>query len=63
MESRKFHVVIARLMEHTEVIKKNPTIQNVKLLLLVLHPFAPHFTSEIHSNLFKTDIINETWPV
>jgi len=62
-ENKKLHVVIARLMEHTETVKTKPTKRNLKILLIILHPFAPHFTAEAYTKIFNKDITNEKWPI
>ena len=62
MERHKFHVVIARLMELTEELRTKPHVPGVKALLVILHPFAPHFSSEMFWNKFHKDIRDESWP-
>ena len=56
IQNRLFHVAIARLMEITNILQKNPIAEGYEHLIKGLYPFAPHLASEIWDKLVKGDI-------
>jgi leucyl-tRNA synthetase len=65
VENFKFNTSIAKLMELVNTMQKEKTIseKQYKTLLQLLHPFAPHITEELWSELGeKNSIYKSTWP-
>jgi len=69
LQSLKFNTAIAGVMEYYNVISKNPTLDQIKTILLLLAPFAPHITEELWQIINgykeftnKNSIHNQPWP-
>lgn len=64
MESFKFNTAIAALMSFVnETEKQRLSLGHYKLLLLLLAPFAPHFTEELWRKIgAEFSIHNQPWP-
>lgn len=62
MQEKKFHVAIARLMEYSHRIREDLDRSSMKEFLIMLHPFAPHLTSELFLAHFQEDIREADWP-
>lgn len=65
MERFRFNTAIARIMELLNVLQKEDQRPKVALekMLIMLSPFAPHFTEEMWQWLGKTGSISrEAWP-
>ena len=64
IESLQYNTAIASLMEYSNAMgeKQNVSKEEFEALLLMLAPFAPHFTEEIWEQLgHKGSIHNESW--
>jgi len=62
-----FNTAVASMMELTNELYKTDTKEldneTIEMLLLMLCPFAPHFTSELWERLGKgVNAISEPWP-
>ncbi len=65
IESLKYNTAIAALMEYYNFLSKEQNVSKdeIKTFLLLICPFAPHFSEELWSRLgFKNSIHNEKWP-
>ena len=64
LEDLKLNTSIAALMIFLKKIKDDKFItkEELRTFLILLNPMAPHVTSEIFERVFKTDILNESWP-
>lgn len=69
LQSLKFNTAIARIMEYYNSISKNPHLDLIKTLLLLLAPFAPHITEELWQKINnyqkftnKNSIHHHPWP-
>ena len=65
IEAMKFNTAIAAVMTLLNTIYDNGTINRAELrdLLLIVNPFAPHVTEEIWQNMAFGDMLNEaSWP-
>ncbi len=64
IESFKLNTAIANFMSYINFIRdeKGITKEELKVFLILLNPLAPHITSEMFEILFKTNILDETWP-
>jgi len=70
IENMKFNTAVAALMEYNnELINFNVQIpeQNIKILLLLLSPFAPHWSEELWHQLQpqlseEQSIFQQSWP-
>lgn len=63
-ENLKLNTAISACMIFLKKIKEDGFItkEELRQFLIVLNPLAPHITSEIYENVFKTDILDSTWP-
>ncbi|KKS47164.1 leucine--tRNA ligase [Candidatus Gottesmanbacteria bacterium RIFCSPLOWO2_02_FULL_42_29] len=64
--SLKYNTAIAHIMEYVNAMIENSAVsrENIKILLLLLAPFAPHLTEELWQNLKIGDssIHTHPWP-
>ena len=66
IESMKFNTAIASLMNLSNTIYKNKklTVDELKVFVKLLSPFAPHICEEIWHNLGETTFVSQSkWPV
>jgi leucyl-tRNA synthetase len=64
MEALRFNVPIARLMELTDVLGRDPRREGVEPLLVMLAPLAPHIAEELWSRLgHDRSVLAEAFPV
>ena len=63
-ENLKLNTAISACMIFLKKIKEDGFItkEELRQFLIVLNPLAPHITSEIYENVFKTDILDSIWP-
>ncbi len=65
IQSFKYNTAISSIMEYLTIIKENgATQENLKVLIQLLAPFAPHLSEEVWVNLLgqKYSVHNSTWP-
>ena len=65
LENLRYNTAIAALMEYTNGIQKAEisSRQDIKTLLILMAPFAPHLTEELWEQLGQKDSIhNQSWP-
>ena len=63
-EELKLNTVISALMIFIKKVREDGFITKDELrqFLILLNPLAPHITSEIFERVFKSQILDETWP-
>ncbi len=64
LEELKLNTCISAFMIFIKKIRDDGFItrQELKLFLILLNPLAPHITSEMFERVFKTQILDESWP-
>ena len=64
IEQMKFNTAIAAIMTLLNQIYDDGHINKAELkdLLIIINPFAPHITSEVYENVFGGLITDESWP-
>lgn len=64
LEDLKLNTSIAACMSYLKKVKERGYItkRELKSLLIVLNPLAPHITSELFEIVFNKNIIEELWP-
>lgn len=65
IDNLRFNTAIAQMMTFVNVATAQATISvdSVKKLLLLLSPFAPHISDELHARLSDHDfLLNASWP-
>lgn len=62
-EALKFNTAIAAMMSAVNVFYKRGSVtrDELKKLIVLLYPVAPHITSEIYESVFSACIENEKW--
>jgi len=64
LEDLKLNTCISAFMIFIKKVRDDGFITKDELrqFLVMLNPLAPHITSEIFENVFKTQILDESWP-
>ena len=64
LENLKLNTAISSLMIFIKKVKEDGFItrDELKQFLVLLNPLAPHLTSELFEVVFKTQILDESWP-
>lgn len=64
LEDLKLNTSISALMIFLKKVREDKFItkEELKAFLILLNPMAPHITSEIFENVFKSQILDEAWP-
>ena len=63
IETFNFNTAISALMIYSNEIQKHPVREDLRTLLILLHPFAPHMTEELWERLGQTDCLaRRAWP-
>ncbi len=64
LEALRLNTAISACMIFLKKVKEDGFItkEELRKFLVILNPLAPHITSEIYERVFRSNILNETWP-
>lgn len=63
-ENLKLNTAISALMTFVKKVKEDKFItkEELRQFLIFLNPLAPHITSEMYERVFKSQILDQSWP-
>jgi len=64
IENMRFNTAIAAIMEYVNALKNGASEKNLKVLVQLLAPFAPHMAEEVWVNVLgqKYSVHTSSWP-